>query len=103
MQTWTNGRIAIQPWQNIPDKLDALGLTLDDVNTQVWFVDGNGRLTGGAAAVNASISTVWWFKPIAFLYQLPGIRQLEDRIYRWVVKNRQLMPGSTPQCTLPKE
>ncbi|MCA9949119.1 MAG: DUF393 domain-containing protein [Anaerolineales bacterium] len=103
MQTWTNGHIVVQAWQNIPDKLETLGLTLDDVMTQVWFVDGNGRLTGGAAAINASLASIWWFKPIALLYKLPGLRQLEDRVYRWVADNRYRLPGSTPQCAIPKE
>lgn len=103
MQTWTNGRIAIQPWQNIIDKLADLGLTVDDVMTQVWFVDGNGRLFGGAAAINAALSFIWWFKPVAFLYQLPGIRQLQDRVYRWVADNRTRLPGSTPQCAISPE
>ncbi len=103
MQTWTNGRIARKAWHTIPDELETLGLTLDDVMTQVWFVDGNGRLTGGAAAINAALALVWWFKPIAFLYQLPGICQLEDRVYRWVADNRYRLPGSTPQCAIPTE
>ena len=78
-----------------------LQLTAVDGMTQVWFVDEYGRLTGGAVAVNEAMKFIWWARPFAWLYPLPGVRQLEDRIYRWVANNRYRMPGSTPSCQLP--
>ncbi len=101
MESWTGGRIDCQPWQAIPDKMAALGLTDDDGMQQAWFVDAHGRLTGGAAAINQSLRNCWWLRPLTYLYALPGIRQLQDWVYRWVAKNRYRLPGSTPQCALP--
>jgi predicted DCC family thiol-disulfide oxidoreductase YuxK len=80
--------------------LAALGLTAVDGMTQVWFAHPDGRLTGGAAAVNDALRTVWWARPFAWLYRLPGIKQLEDALYRWVAKNRYRLPGSSAQCRL---
>lgn len=77
-----------------------LGLTTADGMEQVWFVDGNGRLSGGAAAVNAALKFVWWLRPFTHLYPLPGIRQLQDRVYHWIASNRHNLPGSAPQCRL---
>ena len=75
-----------------------LGLTGADGMTQVWFVDGNGRLSGGAAAINEALKEVWWLRPLTYLYSLPGVKQVQNRLYCWVADNRHRLPGGTPQC-----
>jgi predicted DCC family thiol-disulfide oxidoreductase YuxK len=67
--------------------------------TQAWYIDQN-TISGGAEAVNAVLRLVWWAKPFTYLYRLPGIRQLQDWVYRWVADNRYRMPGSTASCTV---
>lgn len=101
MQSWTNNEVAIAPWQEIPETLKNLGLTATDGATQVWFVDENDRLYGAAEAVNRSLWSVWWLRPLTRLYYLPGLRQLEEWIYRWVARNRHRLPGGSATCTLP--
>jgi predicted DCC family thiol-disulfide oxidoreductase YuxK len=81
----------------------ALGLTDEDGMTQAWFVDKNGRLTGGAEAINEVLKYVWWARPLATLYHIPGLKQLQDRAYRWVANNRYRLPGSTAACVMEKE
>jgi predicted DCC family thiol-disulfide oxidoreductase YuxK len=103
VESWTRGNIDLQPWQAIPETMSALGLTDEDGLTQAWFVDKNGRLTGGAAAINQALRYCWWLRPFTYLYPLPGIRQLQDWVYRWIAKNRYRLPGSTPQCAIPNE
>jgi predicted DCC family thiol-disulfide oxidoreductase YuxK len=83
--------------------MSTLGLTDEDGLKQVWFVDINGRLTGGAEAVNRAVRYCWWVRPFTYLYFLPGIRQVQDWAYRWVAENRYRLPGSTPQCALPSQ
>lgn len=90
----------MQPWQQMPEQMAVLGLTAVDGMTQVWFTHPDGRLTGGAAAINDALRYVWWARPFAWLYRLPGIKQLEDRVYRWVAENRYRLPGSSAQCRL---
>ncbi|MFQ5421852.1 MAG: hypothetical protein ACE5EY_15990 [Anaerolineae bacterium] len=46
-QRWSNGRLAITPWQAIPEQLAALGLTAVDGMIQVWLAE-DGQLTGSA-------------------------------------------------------
>jgi predicted DCC family thiol-disulfide oxidoreductase YuxK len=103
VQTLTKNQVNAQPSYAIPNVWQDLGLSLDDVLTQVWFVAANGRLLGGAAAVNAALSYCWWLRPFTSLYPIPGIRQLQDAAYRWVANNRYRLPGSTPQCKLPTQ
>ncbi|HEX6385417.1 MAG TPA: DUF393 domain-containing protein [Anaerolineae bacterium] len=100
MEAWTNGRIERQPWQHIPGRLATLGLSSRDGMTQVWFVTNDGRLYGGAAAVNEALRLVWWARPLTNLYRLPGVRQLEDKVYRWVADNRYRLPGGTATCSI---
>lgn len=85
------------------DRLPTYGLTPEDGMRQVWFVAADGSITGGAEAANLAMRYAWWAYPITFLYYLPGIRQLQDRAYRWVADNRYKMPGSTPACEIPKD
>ena len=79
----------------------ALGLTDEDGLKQAWFADAKGQLSGGAEAINRALRYCWWLRPFTYLYPLPGIRQLQDWVYRWVAENRYRLPGSTPQCALP--
>ncbi len=102
MQTLTNDRIPIQPWQHVPQQMTELSLTDEDGLTQVWFVDENGRLTGGAEAVNEVMKYVWWLRPLAYLYHIPGLKQLQNHAYRWVADNRYRLPGGTAACTIGK-
>ena len=103
MESWTNGHVKPQPWQAIPEQMAALGLTDEDGLTQVWFVSANGRLSGGAEAINRAMRYCWWLRPFTYLYFLHGIRQLQDWVYRWVARNRYRLPGSTAQCALSLE
>jgi predicted DCC family thiol-disulfide oxidoreductase YuxK len=101
VKSWTNGRITTKPWQTIPEEMTTLSLTDEDGMTQVWFVDANGRLSGGAEATNRALRHCWWLRSFTYLYFLPGIRQLQDWVYGWVAQNRYRLPGSTAQCALP--
>ena len=80
-----------------------LGLQDEDGMRQMWFVDEDSQLTGGAQAANQAMRLVWWAKPFTYLYPLPGIRQFEDWVYGWIAKNRYRMPGSTANCELPQQ
>ena len=88
VEAWTGGRVHVQPWQKMSSRLCILGLTSEDVVTQVWFVHPSGLLTGGAEAMNNAMRYCWWARPFSYLYYLPGLRQIENRIYRWIARNR---------------
>jgi predicted DCC family thiol-disulfide oxidoreductase YuxK len=76
----------------------AAGLTADDGRQQAWLIMADGRVYGGAEAINRALWTVWWARPWVWLYYLPGLRQLEDALYRWVARHRGRFPGITPGC-----
>lgn len=101
MQPWLAGAVEVQAWQRMPERLARLGLSAEDAMTQLWYAAPDGQLCGGAAAVNAALSWVWWLRPLTWLYRLPGLAWLEERVYRWVAANRSRLPGSTPSCAIP--
>lgn len=52
----------------------------------------------GAEAANAAVSSAIGTRlPLAF-YRIPGVRPLQDAIYRWVAAHRYRFPGTTPYC-----
>jgi predicted DCC family thiol-disulfide oxidoreductase YuxK len=94
--------VDIRPWQQNLKLMAEHGLTAEDGMTQVWYIDAN-TLSGGAEAVNNALRLIWWARPFTYLYRLPGIRHLQDRLYRWVADNRHRMPGSTAACKIEPE
>jgi predicted DCC family thiol-disulfide oxidoreductase YuxK len=103
VEAWGKGRIEVQPWQLIPERLAAAGLTAEDGMYQVWSVTADGVVQGGAAAVNAALAFIWWAKPLTWLYHLPGMKWIEGKVYRWVADNRYKMPGGTAECAVPNK
>jgi predicted DCC family thiol-disulfide oxidoreductase YuxK len=100
VEAWGKGRIEVQPWQMIPTRLAAAGLTAEDGMYQVWTVAPDGTVLGGPAAVNAALALIWWARPLTWLYRLPGMPWLENKVYRWVANNRYRMPGGTAECSI---
>jgi len=78
--------------------MEAAGLTAADGRRQAWLIMPDRRVYGGAAAINGALGYAWWGRWLLPLYQLPGIRQLQDAAYCWVARNRSRFPGMTPGC-----
>jgi predicted DCC family thiol-disulfide oxidoreductase YuxK len=93
--------IPVVAWQQLDD-LALLGLTVEDVTTQAWWVGTDGRLSGGHAAVARCVMAMRrWYSPLAALLLVPPISWLAALVYRWVAANRHAMPGGTDACRLP--
>jgi len=78
----------IVPWQSIDD-LDALGLTVGDVQTAAYWVDDDGTLHRGEAAASAVLRRAGggWRVACAAI-DTPVVRPLARRVYSWVATNR---------------
>ncbi len=74
------------------------GLTEELARQQVWTLDARGRRRGGAEAVNVALSAALGSSAPLWLYRLPGVRWLQDRVYRAVVANRHRLPGRAEAC-----
>lgn len=102
--TWSKRLIkrlpTTQPYQFTD--LAALGLTAEQCNLAVQYVDAQRRVQSGEDAVRAVLLASgrgWWL--LGVFLGLPGIHWLSGVVYRWVARNRQRLPGGTAACALP--
>ena len=94
---------ATQPYQFAD--LAALGLTAEQCNLAVQYVDSHRCVHSGEDAVRAALLATgkgWWL--LGVLLGLPGIHWLSGVAYRWVARNRHRLPSGTAACALtPRE
>jgi predicted DCC family thiol-disulfide oxidoreductase YuxK len=62
------------------------------------WLDKSGEVYEGAEAMNAAVSAALGSRVPLLIYRIPGIRSLEEAIYRWVAGHRYRFPGTTPYC-----
>lgn len=74
------------------------GLGHDDCMREIKLVNGAGRVFGGPEAVARALATRGVLGAWAYLYYVPGLRQLTDWLYAWVARNRYRFMGRT-DCT----
>jgi predicted DCC family thiol-disulfide oxidoreductase YuxK len=86
-----------EPLQS-PGAAERLGLTPSSLLESVRWLDSSGAVYSGAEAANAALSTAIGTKVPLLLYRIPGIRLIQDAIYRWVAAHRYRFPGTTPYC-----
>jgi predicted DCC family thiol-disulfide oxidoreductase YuxK len=90
----------VEPWQMVD--LEQFGLTAQQCQTEVKWVDVSGRAVGGANAVIATLryrGGVWGL--IGRLLALPGLHWFSGVVYRLVARYRYRLPGGTPACKVP--
>jgi predicted DCC family thiol-disulfide oxidoreductase YuxK len=69
------------------------GLSYEACMERMYLVAPDGRFFGGAEAVARAVATLPVIGWVAFLYYVPGIRQLLDRLYRLIAANRYRIMG----------
>lgn len=97
-----------------PPEMLAAGLTLQDAMAAAYVIDTTQNRNGatvlttfrGAAAINFALGRLpgrrnWLFRRLARLYQLPGVRQVQDLGYAWVAGNRHRLKVGPQVCAVP--
>jgi predicted DCC family thiol-disulfide oxidoreductase YuxK len=76
------------------------GLTEEEALKEIKLIDEQGYIYGGAEAI---VKLINYGQPILgkilYPYYIPGIRQLANKSYAWVAKNRYKLFGTVPQET----
>lgn len=90
-------RITALPFQSAAAR-QAAGLTLAQCESAAWAITPDGRRYPGAAAVNQALAVATGLPLPLWLYAVPGIHQLQDAVYAWVVRHRHRLPGDRPYC-----
>jgi predicted DCC family thiol-disulfide oxidoreductase YuxK len=91
------GDLQTEPLQS-PGAAQRLGIAPSSLLESVRWLDSSGAVYSGAEAANAALSSAMGTRLPLALYRIPGIRFVEDAIYRWVAAHRYRFPGTTPYC-----
>ena len=90
-------RVVVVPFQQA-GVATANGLTLAQCEAAAWAITPERRRLPGAAAMAMVLAVALQTRLPLLLYALPGLRQLQEAAYAWVVRNRQWLPGVRPYC-----
>ena len=77
---------------------ERLGVPATRLLESVRWLDSSGEVYAGAEAANAALSAAIGTKLPLALYRVPGMRFVQEAIYRWVAAHRYRFPGTTPYC-----
>jgi predicted DCC family thiol-disulfide oxidoreductase YuxK len=91
------GDLHTEPLQT-PGTADRLGVADSNLMDSVRWLDAEGNVYSGAEAANAAVSVALGTRIPLMIYRIPGIRSLEEAVYRWVADHRYRFPGTTPYC-----
>jgi predicted DCC family thiol-disulfide oxidoreductase YuxK len=91
------GNVQTEPLQS-PGVAERLGITPASLLDSVRWLDSSGVVYSGARAANAAFCAAIGSRIPLAIYRIPGIRFIEDVVYRWVVAHRYRFPGTTPYC-----
>jgi predicted DCC family thiol-disulfide oxidoreductase YuxK len=91
------GSLETEPLQ-APGVAARLGVPDDQLLEAVRWLDQSGAVYEGAEAANAAVSVALGTRLPILVYRAPGIRHLQDAVYRWVANHRYRFPGKTPYC-----
>ncbi|GAA4489092.1 hypothetical protein GCM10023094_50110 [Rhodococcus olei] len=94
-----HGRVTATPLQTrgAPERF---GVSVDEALEQAWALDADGRRHAGAGAIDAALSALLGTRIPLRVYRIPGIRQLQDALYRLVARNRHRLPGRGGSCAV---
>jgi predicted DCC family thiol-disulfide oxidoreductase YuxK len=96
-----SGPVQWRAWQFLD--LGALGLTRDEVREAVQWVDSDGTVLAGPAAIAALLraSGPGW-AVVGRILALRPAQWLAWPLYRLVARNRHRLPGGTAACAIPR-
>jgi predicted DCC family thiol-disulfide oxidoreductase YuxK len=81
-----------------PGTAQRLGIAPTSLLESVRWLDSSGAVYSGAEAANAAVSAAIGTRIPLVIYRIPGVRSIEEAVYRWVAANRYRFPGTTPYC-----
>ncbi|KUH88704.1 MULTISPECIES: DUF393 domain-containing protein [unclassified Mycobacterium] len=81
-----------------PDAPERLGVPSSRISEAARWLDDSGDVYAGAEAMNAAVSAALGVRLPLLIYRIPGIRSLQDAVYRYVAGHRYRFPGTTPYC-----
>lgn len=90
----------VTPWQWAD--LDALGVTQDEAEAAVIWIEPDFKRAGPDAIAVLLRRAQWYWKPIGWVLSLKPVSWLAWPVYRLISRNRHKLPGGTAACSLPQ-
>jgi predicted DCC family thiol-disulfide oxidoreductase YuxK len=81
-----------------PRVAERLGITPASLLESIRWLDASGAVYSGAEAANAAFSAAVGTRIPLAIYRIPGVRFIEEAVYRWIAAHRYRFPGTTPYC-----
>ncbi|RAV11628.1 DUF393 domain-containing protein [Mycolicibacterium sp. GF69] len=75
-----------------------LGVPEAQILDSARWLDDSGDVFNGAEAMNAAASAALGTRLPLRVYRIPGVRAVQDAVYRYVAGHRHRFPGTTPYC-----
>ena len=88
------GRLSMQPFQNAD--LGRYGISRERAEQAMQLVAPSGTVWSGATAARQLASLLPALRPLDWLFHVPGMLSLADRVYRWIAKRRRKRMGRKP-------
>jgi predicted DCC family thiol-disulfide oxidoreductase YuxK len=92
----TNDRIEAMPLQRAD--LGRFGVSRQAAEEAMQLVSPAGEVRSGAAAARRVLELLPKFKPLAWLFYLPGAMFVAERLYRWVARRRHRFGCDSAVC-----
>lgn len=77
---------------------ERLGIPRTRILDAARWLDDSGVVYEGAEAVNAAAAVALGSRLPLLVYRIPGVRGLQNAVYRYVAGHRHRFPGTTPYC-----
>lgn len=91
------GNLDTEPLQGV-GVAERLDIPHDQLLVAMRWLDSSGAIYTGAEAWAAAWSVAVGTSLPLRIYRIPGIRFIQNAIYRWVADHRYRFPGTTPYC-----
>lgn len=97
--TWLDRRqrVRVLPFQK-PGVLGTYGLSQTQTEAAAWAITPRGNRYEGAAALNLTLAVALGTRLPYLVYRLPGVRQAQETLYRFIARNRHHIRGVVPYC-----
>ncbi|WP_326546558.1 DUF393 domain-containing protein [Mycolicibacterium sp. ND9-15] len=77
---------------------ERLGIPESQILDAARWHDASGDVFAGAEAMNAAVAAALGTRLPLLVYRIPGVRALQEAVYRYVAEHRHRFPGTIPYC-----